>query len=144
MSVSCFSNVNLWLYQNRTLPWIFFEECSYFFHNLYLFSEPTNNHCFDTVAPGQLSKCNRRNTITTISTLIKGSSLKQNEKELNNVGDTELNFRPLSLFQSNCIHRNNEKEEQATCFNFLEMSLLLAEHVSRGLGLRARGQIIGP
>ena len=85
MSVSCFSNVNLWLYQNRTPPWMFFKGCSYFFHDFYLFSEPTNNHCFDWAAQGQLSKCNRRNSITTISSLIKGSWLKQNEKELSNL-----------------------------------------------------------
>ena len=89
MSVSCFNNVNLWLYQNRTPPWTFSEEYSYFFHDLYLFSEPTNNHCFDRAARGQLSKCNRRNIITTISSLIKGSWLKQNEKELNNASNTE-------------------------------------------------------
>ena len=64
------------------------QECSYFFHNLYLFSEPINNHCFDRAVQGQLSKCNRRNTITTISSLIQSSWLKQNKKELNKFGDT--------------------------------------------------------
>ena len=64
---------------------MFFKGCSYFFHDFYLFSEPTNNHCFDWAAQGQLSKCNRRNSITTISSLIKGSWLKQNEKELSNL-----------------------------------------------------------
>ena len=90
LSVSCFSNVNLWLYQNRTPPWIFFEECSYLFHDLYLLSEPRNNHCFERAAQGQLSKCKRRNNY---NFLIKSSWLTQNEKELNNVGDTELRLQ---------------------------------------------------
>ena len=90
LSVSCFSNVNLWLYQNRTPPWIFFEECSYLFHDLYLLSEPRNNHCFERAAQGQLSKCKRRNKY---NFLIKSSWLTQNEKELNNVGDTELRLQ---------------------------------------------------
>ena len=88
--MSCFSNVNLWLYQNRTPPWIFFEECSYLFHDLYLLSEPRNNHCFERAAQGQLSKCKRRNNY---NFLIKSSWLTQNEKELNNVGDTELRLQ---------------------------------------------------
>ena len=68
ISVSCSSNVTLWLYQNRTLPWIFFEECSYFFWNIYLFSEPPNNHCFDKAPQGQLSLCNRRDTVIPLRT----------------------------------------------------------------------------
>ena len=85
----------------------FFEECSYFFHDLYLFSEPTNNHCFDRAAQGQLSKCNRGNIITTISSLIKSSWLKQNERELINVGDTELNFSAIK-FISKQLHSQKQ------------------------------------
>ena len=48
-------------------------------------------------------------------------------------------FRPLSLFQSNCIHRSNEKEKQAICFNFPEISLLLADHESRVPGAEGQG-----
>ena len=45
-------------------------------------------------------------------------------------------FRSSSLFQSNCTHRSNE---QATCFYFLEMSWLLAEH--KGRVLKAEGRV---
>ena len=71
ISVSCFSNVTLWLYQNRTLAWIFFEECSYFFRDIYLFSKPPNNHCFDKVPQGLLSLCNRRNIVIALRTPAK-------------------------------------------------------------------------
>ena len=119
MLVSYFSIVNMWLYQNRTSPWIFIEECSYFFHDLYLFSEPTNNHCLDRAAQGQLPKCNLRNTITTISSLIKGSWLKQNKKELNNVGDTELNFSTIK-FISKQLH--SQKQWKSKTSNMLWFS----------------------
>ena len=46
-------------------------------------------------------------------------------------------FWSLSLFQSNCIHRSNEQVKQATCFYFLEISWLLAEH--KGWVLKAEG-----
>ena len=49
----------------------FFEECSYFFRNLYLFSEPPNNHCFYKVLQGQLSKSNQRNTVVALKTPVK-------------------------------------------------------------------------
>ena len=78
ISVSCFSNVTLWLCQNKIPPWIFFEECSYFFRVLYLFIEPPNNHCFDRAVQGQLSKCNRRNTVTAMRTPIKPHKDLQN------------------------------------------------------------------
>ena len=41
------------------------------FWDLYLFSEPPNNHCFDRVVQGQLSKCSKRNTATAVRTLAK-------------------------------------------------------------------------
>ena len=71
ISVSCFSNVTRWLYQNRNLTWVFFEECSSFFRDIYLFSEPPNNHCFNKASQGQLSLCNWRNTVTALRTLVK-------------------------------------------------------------------------
>ena len=71
ISVFCFSNVTLWLYQNRTLPWKFFEEYSYFFRDIYLFSKPPNDHCFDTVPQGQLSLCNWRNIVIALRTAVK-------------------------------------------------------------------------
>ena len=46
-------------------------------------------------------------------------------------------FQRKNLFQSNCIHRNNEQVKQARCFNFPEMSWLLAEYEGRGLRLGA-------
>ena len=80
MSVSCFINVTLWLHQNRTPQWIFLEECSYFFGDLYLFCEPPNNHYFDRAAQGQLSKYNRRNTISALRTPVKShKDLKEAE-----------------------------------------------------------------
>ena len=69
MLQSCFSNVTLWLYQNRTPPWIFPKECSDFFRDPYLFGEP--NNYFDTAAQRKLSKCNRRITVTVLRTLVK-------------------------------------------------------------------------
>ena len=48
----------------------------------------------------------------------------------------------MYLFQGNCIHRSREQVKQATCFNFPEMSWLLAEHEDRGL--RTGGHIIKP
>ena len=48
-----------------------------FFRGLYLFSEP-NNYCFDQVAQGKLLKCNQRNTVTALRTLVKfHKSLKE-------------------------------------------------------------------
>ena len=41
------------------------------------------------------------------------------------------------MFQSICFHGSNEQVEQATCFNFPEMSRLLAEHEGWGLRLGA-------
>ena len=55
MLVSCFSNVALWFYQNRTPPRIFSEEYSDPFWGLY-FVNDANNYCFDRAAQGQLSK----------------------------------------------------------------------------------------
>ena len=46
-------------------------------------------------------------------------------------------FQSKNLFQSNCIHRSNEQVKQVTCFNFPEMSWLLAEHEGQGLRLGA-------
>ena len=46
-------------------------------------------------------------------------------------------FQSKNLFQSNCIHRSNEQVKQVACFNFLEMSWLLAEDEGRGLRLGA-------
>ena len=66
-----FSNDTLWLYKSRTLPWIFFDECSYFFRDLYLFSEPPKNHCFDKALQEQLSLCYRRNTLIALRTPVK-------------------------------------------------------------------------
>ena len=70
MFESCSSNVTLLFYQNRTPPWIFSEEYSDYFRDLYLSSEP-NNYCFDTAAQGQLPKCKERYTLTALKTLIK-------------------------------------------------------------------------
>ena len=48
------------------------EQASFcFFRDLYLFSEPPNNLCFDKDLQGQLSKCNRRNTVIALRTLVK-------------------------------------------------------------------------
>ena len=41
------------------------------FWDLYLFSEPPNNHCFDKAPQGQLSKCNWRNTVIALRTPVK-------------------------------------------------------------------------
>ena len=88
--MSCFSNVSLWLYQNRTLPWIFFGECSYFFQDIYLF-KPPNNHCFDKVLQGQLSLCNQRNIVIALRTLVKS------HKSLNPIPYPLTLFPTLSL-----------------------------------------------
>ena len=48
----------------------------------------------------------------------------------------------MNLFQGNYIHRSRKQVKQATCFNFPEMSWLLAEH--EGQGLRTGGDIIKP
>ena len=72
---SCFSNITLRFYQNRTPPWIFSEEYS----DLYLSREP-NNYCFDRAVQGQLFKCNWRNTETALRTLAKSHKyLKETE-----------------------------------------------------------------
>ena len=46
-------------------------------------------------------------------------------------------YQSSNLFQSNCIHISKEQVKQATCFNFPEMSWLLAEHEGQGLKLGA-------
>ena len=49
-------------------------------------------------------------------------------------------YQSSNLFQSNCIHISKEQVKQATCFNFPEMSWLLAEHEGWGLRLGAEDQ----
>ena len=41
------------------------------FRDIYLFSEPPNNDCFDKAPQGQLSKCNRRNAVIALRTPVK-------------------------------------------------------------------------
>ena len=48
--------------------WIFFEEYFYVFRNLYLFSKPPSNHCFDKAPQGQLPLRNRKNTVIALRT----------------------------------------------------------------------------
>ena len=84
LSVSCFSNVTLWFYQNETVPWIFFKKCSYFFRDLYLFSELANNNCFDKSPQVQLSKCNRRNTVIALRAPVKSHKGLQNAESFAN------------------------------------------------------------
>ena len=70
MLETCVSNATLWIYEDKAPSWKFSEKCSNYFQNLYLFSNP-NNYCFDRAAPEQLSKCNWRNTVTLLKTLLK-------------------------------------------------------------------------
>ena len=81
MLESCFSNVNLGFYQSNTLTWIFSEECSDFFWDLYLSSE-SNNYCFNRTAQRKLSKCNWRNTAIALATLVKSHKLPKETKSL--------------------------------------------------------------
>ena len=46
-----FSNITLWIYENKTPPWKFFKKCFDYFQDLYLFSE-LNYYYFDRAAPG--------------------------------------------------------------------------------------------
>ena len=90
---TCFSNVTLWIYENKTPPWKFSEKCLDYFRDLYLFSEP-DNYCFDRATPGQLSDCNWRNTVTVLKTLVKfHKCLKETELLLKNCSSKKLYWK---------------------------------------------------
>ena len=78
MLESYLGNVTLWFYEDRTPPWIFFEECSDLFRDLYLSSQP-NNYCFDKTVHRQLSKCKWRNTVTALRTLVNFSYMPKKQ-----------------------------------------------------------------
>ena len=48
-----------------------FREMFLLFRDIYLLIEPPNNHCFDKAPQGQLSKCNRRNTVIAFRTPVE-------------------------------------------------------------------------
>ena len=50
MLETCFSNVTLWIYESKTPQLKFFEKCTDYFRDLYLYSEPNR------AVPEQLPK----------------------------------------------------------------------------------------
>ena len=103
-----FSNANLWFYQNRSL-----------------FTEP-NNYIFDRAAQGQLSKCDWRNTATTLRTLLQSHKCLK-ETESPNVALVKNCFEDFHRFHMKELLMKSFLSWVVAC-NFTEETILAIQY----------------